>query len=268
MVGRYIGNVLVKELERKISYLRELDSHDVLTSCQKRRRKSIEKNAKVNSFRIENPGTQVPFCVPRNKNRHGIREGIENITNASRWAITNFDPDNFDESFFRGIAIRIFPDIYVGDFAEYRTTGTSISGATVTPPDPYKLRAIEIPWLVDSLRSQFRLDGGVHRVETAIFSHLHMARIHPFVDGNGRTARVLQDTILDYSRIPVPVVESGERMTYYDLLDRAVYDWKHNGGKEYGVVTNGEERFFNYIAGKINVSLDNVLEKCACPNHH
>ncbi|MEX0932748.1 MAG: Fic family protein [Candidatus Pacearchaeota archaeon] len=262
MSSRYITGELVKELNNGFYQLEDHDEYEVDVCCHHRMRRAIEKNAKLNSFRMENPNTEIPFSIPKNRKRHRIKKGIESINAASQWAKANFDPDNLDESFFRGIAKRIFPDMYAGDFAWYRDTGTTISGASVTPPYPYKLQEIEIPKFTEELKSLLKYKEKINGVEAAIYAHLHLVRIHPFVDGNGRTCRVLQDTILDSYGIPVPVIESGERMTYYSLLDSAVYDWKHKGGKERGNVTKGERIFYDYLAGKVNISLEKVIESC------
>ena len=98
-------------------------------------------------------------------------------------------------------------------------------------------------------------------ITAAIFAHLHLVRIHPFVDGNGRTSRMLQDLILDDYKIPLPIIEPGERGTYYQILDDAIYSWKHEG-EQGSRVTKDEQKFYSFMVGKINVSLDKVLDSC------
>jgi len=262
MKKRYLGSEIGEEIVYKLLEFRKLNSYLVSSVCQKLKRKGIEANAQIQSFRIENPDLAVPFSVPRNKNRSIIKEGIKDIKDAFNWGIENFDPKNFEESFFREIAGRITPELYGGRIATYRDTGTRIKGSTVTPPDPQKVTAFEIPKFIGSLKQQLECPKLINKIESAIYSHLHFVRIHPLKDGNGRVARILQDIILDYNQIPVPIIESGERMTYYNILDKAIYDWKHNGGKESGIITNGEKMFYDFIGGKINVSLDHILESC------
>lgn len=263
MKKQYISPKLAEEIDMKLLKKSELDSYKISSICQKRRIKAIEASAQLQSFRIEHPHEEVPFSVPRNKNRCYIKEGIKSIQNAMDWGRKNFNPGTIDDYFIKGIAGRITPKIY-GDekIANYRTSGTRILGATVTPPDPYKMREIEMPKFLEDLKESLKCPKPINKIESAIFAHLHLARIHPFEDGNGRSSRVLQNIILDSYNVPVPVIYSGERNTYYDLLDDAVKDWKHNGGKERGIVTMGERRFYDFIAGKVNVSLDGLLEKC------
>lgn len=61
----------------------------------------------------------------------------------------------------------------------------------------------------------------------AILAHLYLAWIHPFGDGNGRTARLLEFQILIASRVPVPAAHllsnhyNQTRTEYYRQLDSA-----------------------------------------------
>lgn len=261
---KYLSQILKDEIREKDRLVRTCYSTHSIAKYQKLAEKSIEKNAQIHSYRIEHPEFHIQFSVPRNKNRKFIKEGIKNIENAFKWGTKNFDTNNFNESLIREIAIRVTPEIYNGENATYRDRGTAIKGASVTPPYPEKLITCEIPWFEESLREQLTCPDIVNRIETAIFAHLHIARIHPFVDGNGRTARILQDVILNHSGIPTPIIEAGERITYYEILDKAVLDWKNEKGdrKKHSGATKGEESFYNFIAGKINMSYDKLLETC------
>ncbi len=260
---KYLSKQLSNEIRNKYNLLRNSSSLELISKYQKIIRRTIKKNAQIHSYRIEHPNTKVPFSIPRNKNRKGIEKGIENIENAFSWGIRNFNSSNFDESFIREIAGRITPKLYDGKISQYREKGTSITGASVTPPYPSKLINYEIPNFISSLNKQLKCEDVVNKIETAIFAHLHLARMHPFVDGNGRTARTIQDIILSYYGIPVPLIESGERHIYYQCLDKAIYDWgtKKGLGIKNGA-SEGESLFYNLLAGKINSSFDKVIERC------
>lgn len=155
------------------------------------------------------------------------------------------------------------PELHNGIIAQYREGGVMITGATTIPPYPFKLINYEIPWFVKSLKEQLTCPDVINQIESAIFAHLHIARIHPFLDGNGRTARTLQDIILYHYNIPAPLIDVNERYAYYLCLDQAVSGYRdkkamdiHNGASK------GEVLFYNFIAGKINISLEQVNEKC------
>jgi Fic family protein len=261
---KYLLGEIREELNRKYRFVKEHADIDYLSYiCKRMEELKIEKNAQVESYHIEHPYEKIPFSVPRNRKNKHIREGIKDIEHAFNWGIANFDPVKFDESFIREVAGRIMPFYYEEDIAKYRTDGVRITGATTIPPDAYKLVTREIPWFVDSLKQQLTCPHIVNKIESAAFAHLHLARIHPFIDGNGRTARTLQDIILYHYGIPAPLIENGERYEYYLLLDQAVSGWKNNRADDIpDQVSDGERLFYTFIAGKVNISLDKVVNKC------
>jgi Fic family protein len=57
----------------------------------------------------------------------------------------------------------------------------------------------DVPGLMRSFALWFKEDDGVHPVLKAGIAHLHLVAIHPFWDGNGRTARGLETLLLQRS---------------------------------------------------------------------
>ncbi len=78
-------------------------------------------------------------------------------------------------------------------------------------------------WLNDDRSGLFRATG----ILKAILAHLYVAWIHPFGDGNGRTARLVELDILIRSDIPSPAAHllsnhyNATRREYYRQLDAA-----------------------------------------------
>ena len=64
-----------------------------------------------------------------------------------------------------------------------------------TPPDQG-----DVPSLMRSFALWFREDGDMHPVVKAGIAHIHLVAIHPFWDGNGRTARGLSTLVMQRSR--------------------------------------------------------------------
>ena len=260
---KYMPKELMTEIRTKYAIINRNPDYDSFDDCRRIASKRIEKNAQIHSYRIENPFLKVPFSIPRNVRKKRISNGLKNIEAAFNFGITNFNPASFDEFFIREIAGKITPELYDTDVARYRESGTSITGASTTPPYPEKLITKEIPWFVESLQKQLSSKDIINKIQSAIFAHLHLARIHPFSDGNGRTARTVQDIILYHYGIPSPLIESGERYSYYQALDRAILGWdeKKAVGITHGA-SEGEVLFYTFIAGKINSSLDKLVGRC------
>ena len=51
--------------------------------------------------------------------------------------------------------------------------------------------------------------------------HREFVKIHPFIDGNGRTARLLLNLELMLNGCPPIVIKKESRLAYYDALDTA-----------------------------------------------
>ena len=63
----------------------------------------------------------------------------------------------------------------------------------------------------------------MHPVELAAEMHERLVSIHPFVDGNGRTARLVMNLILLQNGYPITVIASdkAKRTAYYNALETA-----------------------------------------------
>jgi len=61
----------------------------------------------------------------------------------------------------------------------------------------------------------------VHPVQIAALAHYKFVYIHPFYDGNGRTARILMNLILMKSGYPPVIIKKEERLDYYEYLEMA-----------------------------------------------
>ena len=99
----------------------------------------------------------------------------------------------------------------------YRNIPVRISGSTVVLPNPRKVPDLMnefCAWLCDDK------DEG-HPVKKAAEAHYRLVSIHPFVDGNGRTARLLMNLILLKSGYPTAIVRKTDRMTYLASLEKA-----------------------------------------------
>ena len=98
----------------------------------------------------------------------------------------------------------------------YRHENVAIAGASTTPPDFLDLPA-ELAALVDWYANA----GAMHPVVRAAELHTRFVKIHPYVDGNGRTGRLLLNVELMKSGYPPVAIRSEDRRAYCDALDAA-----------------------------------------------
>lgn len=114
----------------------------------------------------------------------------------------------------------------------WRRTGIGVTrgdgGLVFEGPPPEQVPGLMdevVAWLADG-------DDGVHPVVRAAMAHLHVVSVHPFADGNGRVARIVQSLVLAREGLLAPELSSieeylGEHTAeYYDALRgvRTTYD--------------------------------------------
>lgn len=58
-------------------------------------------------------------------------------------------------------------------------------------------------------------------ITRAVLTHWGFVHIYPFMDGNGRVARLLMNYMLGGSYLPWTTVRAEERPTYFRALERA-----------------------------------------------
>ena len=75
----------------------------------------------------------------------------------------------------------------------YRTVPVMISGSTYMPPQPYLIEKQMEDFMI---RFKQMEEEKVHPVLVAAYLHDELVRIHPFIDGNGRTSRLLMNLYL------------------------------------------------------------------------
>jgi Fic family protein len=110
--------------------------------------------------------------------------------------------------------------MYEAESGRFRTRRVSISGSRHVPPN-YIVVPDQVALLFNHL-AVWQAEGR-HPVEIAAHLHFELVRIHPFVDGNGRTARLVMSFWLLQAGYVIANL-SGEpesRIRYYDALEAA-----------------------------------------------
>lgn len=106
---------------------------------------------------------------------------------------------------------------------KYRAVPVQTSGSAYSPPPP------------ESVPTQMREFGAWlasvsvandnHELSDAILyaaaAHTWFVSIHPFIDGNGRVARLLMNLVLMRHAFPITIVRKENRMKYYDALEES-----------------------------------------------
>lgn len=100
---------------------------------------------------------------------------------------------------------------------KYRDENVLISGANHIPP-----KYFEVHSLMQKLINEYNYEWvDYHPVIRAVLLHGEFVKIHPFIDGNGRTARLLLNfELMRNGYVPI-IFKQESRARYYDVLDEA-----------------------------------------------
>lgn len=101
----------------------------------------------------------------------------------------------------------------------YRNINVTISGVEHRPPE-----FLHIPEEIASFLDWYNSSEDMHPVERAARVHVDFVKIHPFVDGNGRTSRLLMNLELMKAGFPPVVFKTADRLAYYQALESACTD--------------------------------------------
>ena len=127
---------------------------------------------------------------------------------------------------------------------QYRKTEVRISGSAHVPPESWEVGREMDEWGVWLINAE----ASTHPIALASIAHHRLVSIHPFVDGNGRTARLVMNLILMRAGYPPTVILRLNRRQYYNVL--ALADKKQNGP------------LVNFVGRAVERSLTLYLEAC------
>lgn len=140
-----------------------------------------------------------------------------------------------------------------GNAGHYRSVPVRISGSEVILPNPRK-----VPDLMAGFIQDITTASDLHPVELAAEAHYQLVTIHPFVDGNGRTARLLMNLILMQHGFPPALIRKRDRLRYIGSLEKA----QLGGSKEdyYKIIAAAVDRSLDIYLKALNDSPDEVPE--------
>ena len=144
-----------------------------------------------------------------------------------------------DESIVKDIHCILMENIFAGGF--YRNVNVRITGAAHTPPEPQ-----EAYHQLKNFYADLTWRSKEDPITFAAWTHAEFVRIHPFVDGNGRTCRLIMNyQLLSKGLLPISIPKT-ERLEYFQKLE------------EYAL-TGNIEPFADYVAKLEEARLGELL---------
>ena len=130
------------------------------------------------------------------------------------------------------------------DRGVYRKVPVRIMGAKHEPVQPYMIEP-----KMEELLKKF-MEGKEHIITKLARFHIEFEGIHPFIDGNGRTGRLLVNLELMKAGYPPIDIKFTDRIEYYKAFDE--YHENHN-------LSAMESLFANYVNSRLDMYLK-ILE--------
>jgi len=195
--------------------------------------------------------TETSIIINDNQSVAGknLREVYEAQNHAKAW---DFIQDNLilkqttklTEQDLLNIHSFILKNIDEANAGKYRNVAVRIAGSNNVFPNYLKvpdLMSEFLIWLQNQVATDLR-----QILETAILSHLKIVKIHPFTNGNGRTARLFMNTILMQNDLPPINILPENRLQYLESLEES---------------TEGSpQKFIDFCLEQYNQSLDTYLQ--------
>ena len=144
-----------------------------------------------------------------------------------------------DEKIVKDIHALLMDNIITGGI--YRNVEVRITGAKHKPPVPN-----EMYQQIKNFYADMPYKENGNDIELAAWTHAEFVKIHPFVDGNGRTSRMIMNYQLMASGfLPVSIAKEN-RLEYFETLEAYAVDGNLNPFAEMIAVLE-EERLDEYL---------------------
>lgn len=115
-----------------------------------------------------------------------------------------------------GIHMRVLGNVHPLEAGKYRVTQVFVGDHVPPKPTHVEKHMQDMnEWLLSEEPEI------LHPIEFAALAHYKLVYIHPFTDGNGRTARLLMNTILMRAGFPPVIIRFQDRHDYYETLNQA-----------------------------------------------
>ena len=218
----YLDKGLIKRIEKKKEALNSLRPLPVVAVKKLREQFELEMTYNSNAIEGNSLTLKETFLV--------ISEGItikgkplkdhleaKNHTEALSFVFDLINKDKrhtFSEHLVRTLHQLIVLDTEKEWAGKYRTSNVLITGTDHKPPEAIQVTAL-MEDLIDWLRKE---KTKLHPVELSALLHHRMVHIHPFFDGNGRTARLAMNVFLLQNGYPLVIILKNDRKKYYRVL--------------------------------------------------
>ncbi len=117
----------------------------------------------------------------------------------------------------------------------------------------------KVPYLLYSLFEYIKSQGS-HILLKALEAHIQLVNIHPYEDGNGRTARLVSNLLLAQKGYPPYMIKRDEKQEYIKLMEGTIKD-RRKGASSVWAPSENEEMLHSFIGEKILDTAQKIEER-------
>jgi|UniRef100_UPI00404A81F1 Fic family protein/DNA-binding XRE family transcriptional regulator len=207
----------IVQLKKKLDLIRSFENHRITDAL------AIEytfESNKIEGNTLTLRETEMVINKGLTVSGKSMREHLEAINHSEAIAYIRqlvADKSFFTERELLSIHNLILRGIHPEDAGKYRSVQVMIQGSSHLPPSPFEIKRS----MDDYFYWYQRNHKVVHPIVLAAEMHERLVTIHPFIDGNGRTARLVMNMILLQHGFVIANIkgDSSSRMAYYDALE-------------------------------------------------
>lgn len=150
------------------------------------------------------------------------------------------DGKPLDENIVKDIHALLMESIMIGGI--YRNVDVYISGAGHTPPTPNEMYS-----QIKNFYTELSCKSCSNPIALAAWTHAEFVKIHPFIDGNGRTSRLIMNyQLMANGFLPVSIAKEN-RLEYYEALEEFALNGNLNTFADI-VATLEEKQLDDYLS--------------------
>lgn len=128
--------------------------------------------------------------------------------------------EDLSEALLHKIHEMYFKDSKPGIAGRYKTHQNRVTGSRfeTTPP------ALVLADMKNYFKEYAELKKKLQPLELAAWAHWKLVRVHPFQDGNGRTARIVMNLVLHQNGYAMIDIKTKEKQQYFNALEKCHYN--------------------------------------------
>lgn len=212
----------IDELQKKINELRPLSEHQLKQIKEYYRIGLTYSSNALEGNSLTETETKVVLEDGLTINGKPLRDHFEAIghSDAYDFLYTNIKNKEFFQETIKQLHHLFYFRINERWAGKYRDQKVFLSGSKYSCPKPE-----EVQTLMQQFVEQYgKLKPEIHPVEWAAKVHKEFVFIHPFIDGNGRVARLLMNLVLLQAGFEIAIIPPILRADYINALEKAHVD--------------------------------------------